>query len=97
MLTYLDTILYQFVVLDIFLSYPVMQAELCGSSYSKRRVPKKYILLWQKSGQELKDQLVRSVYTLGQTTAPENSGTLFKNHSLLTVYNSSLALSVCNK
>ena len=54
----------------------------------------KCILLWMKSGNGLKDQLVRSAYTLEQTMAPANSGTLFRNHLLLIVYNSSLVLHI---
>jgi hypothetical protein len=37
---------------------------------------------------------MKSVYTLGQTMALENSGTPFKNYLLLTVYNLSLALHI---
>jgi hypothetical protein len=45
-----------------------------------------------KLGNRLKDQLVRSAYTLKQTIAPANSGTLFRNHLSLIVYNLSLVL-----
>jgi hypothetical protein len=54
----------------------------------------KCILLWMKSGNGLKDQLVRSAYTLKQTIAPANSGTLFRNHLLLIMYNLSLVLHI---